>query len=310
MGERLIYLPAVGFIGCVVCAVELLPRRQAVAAGVMVVCAALAVRTWNRNGDWLDTERFWNSARDAAPSSYKTTLQAALNSRTVGDERSVREVERALSILNGLPDRLNVAFAYSQAGTFYRHLGDLGRAEGWHRRSLEVLLRAERIELAQDEETKRVNAEHGRTVVTSGWGVTLRELGRTYVRLGDAGRAIEAFERGRAVTVDPELLEELASLYRARGELRKAAFALVEALLVDSSRAGAMAQAAELYGAIDPGGCAASLNPSCPVVHDDICGASGEVIGVYTRRGQQWEAGAIRQTAAKELGCAAELLGR
>jgi hypothetical protein len=66
----------------------------------------------------------------------------------------------------------------------------------------------------------------------------------------------------------------------------------------------------ELYGQIDPAGCAVShegggvsLNPDCPLVHSDICSASRNVIGNYLRRGQQFEADSIRRTAEKDLGC-------
>jgi hypothetical protein len=71
----------------------------------------------------------------------------------------------------------------------------------------------------------------------------------------------------------------------------------------------------ELYGEIDPHGCAVtrqngvpSLNPDCPLVHRDICAASHNVIANYLRRGQQSEAASIRNVAEHDLGCAAELL--
>jgi hypothetical protein len=110
-------------------------------------------------------------------------------------------------------------------------------------------------------------------------------------------------------------LEELASAYRAAGDPRKAAIALVEALSVDSSRTQLSAKLVELYGEIDPGGCAvsrqggsASLNLDCPLVHGDLCTASRNVTRHFLRRGQQFEAAAIRRIAAQELGCEAGLL--
>ena len=38
-----------------------------------------------------------------------------------------------------------------------------------------------------------------------------QELGRTYTRLSDPRHALEAFERGRSLESDPDLLEELSS---------------------------------------------------------------------------------------------------
>ena len=66
----------------------------------------------------------------------------------------------------------------------------------------------------------------------------------------------------------------------------------------------------ELYGQIDPNGCAmsredgtVSLNQDCLLVHTDICAASRNVIGNYLRRGQRFEADSIRAVAEKDLGC-------
>jgi hypothetical protein len=51
---------------------------------------------------------------------------------------------------------------------------------------------------------------------------------------------------------DPYLLEDLASAYRANGELRKAAVALVEAVAVDASRAQRTSRLVDLYGTMIP----------------------------------------------------------
>ena len=126
------------------------------------------------------------------------------------------------------------------------------------------------------------------------------------MRLSDPRQALAAFERGRLLESDPDLLEELASMYAAAGERRKAAIALVEALAVDSSRLQLHSKLVELYSEIDPQGCAVSreggtqsLNVDCPLVHADICTASRNVAVKYLRTWQHFEAAAIRQTAAR-----------
>jgi tetratricopeptide (TPR) repeat protein len=141
------------------------------------------------------------------------------------------------------------------------------------------------------------------------------QMGRTYQKLGDRKRAVEAFERGRALESDPDLLEELAAEYRAAGDTRRAAMALVEALAVDSRRTRLASQLVELYSQVDPAGCAVSreggtsgLNVDCPLVHGDICTASRNVARTYLRTWQHAQAEAIRRTAIQELGCAPELL--
>jgi tetratricopeptide (TPR) repeat protein len=344
MGERFLYLPSVGFAAAAVWLLDALWRRvpagqpawrYGAAAGLSVLLMAFAFRTYGRNGDWLDPHRFWLSAAAAAPDSYKANITAAVSTYLGTREdvlRSIGYAERSLAILDGLPDSRNAPNAYRDAGTFYLSLGDRVasrvasqdaggspsaslEALSWYRKSLQALLRSEKIELAWDQRYQLENARRGKPGLTSLPGKLYLDLGRDYLRLADTPRALAAFERGRTLESDPELLVELASLYRSQGEPRQAAMALVEASAVAPQRADLASTLVELYRQIDPQGCAvtlqagmAGLNPDCPLVHGDICAASRNVIGNYLRRGQQFEAAAIRGIAERDLGCAAGLL--
>ena len=340
MGERFLYLPSVGLAVAAVWVLDTLWRRvlagrpayrYVAGAGLSVLLMGFAVRTYDRNGDWLDPSRFWLSGAAAAPGSYKTNMSVPDNTLLTAQEnvaRSIRYADRALAILDGLPDSQNAQNAYHDAGVLYRNLGDRlasGDAAGkpsagpdalyWYRKSLDALLRSERIELASDERYRAENAQRGMPGLTSLSSTLYLDLGRTYLRLSDTPHALAALERGRALESAPALLEELASVYRAAGDPRKAAMALVEALAVDPNRPEVPSTLVELYGQIDPQGCAVtrqggtpSLNPDCPLVHGDICAASRNVIGNYLRRGQQFEAASIRRVAEQDLSCASELL--
>src|SRR5260370_11179786 len=135
MAERFLYLPSVGFSVLVVYGVQWLSRRLAergaedrnalpVAVGVLLI--AFAARTYGRNEDWVDEGRFWRSALEAAPGSYKTNLAAANNAVFISQQdwdRAIGEVDRALAILDKVPDLQNVGLAYQQAGGFYRNIG-------------------------------------------------------------------------------------------------------------------------------------------------------------------------------------------
>src|SRR6184192_2314002 len=81
--------------------------------------------------------------------------------------RTVSEVTRGLAILDNLPDDRNAGIGYRQAGIVYRTLGDKVASsktagdpstatspEYWYRKSLNALLRSEKIELAQDESNR------------------------------------------------------------------------------------------------------------------------------------------------------------
>jgi len=234
-------------------------------------------------------------------------------------DRALHDVDAALAILDGLPDRENVANAYCDAGMFYRALGERAAAGpgsgSWYRKSLSALLRCEKIVRARDDWYRQENAKRGRPGLTLVPATLYLDLGRTYTRLSDPRHAIEAYERGRSLESNPDVLEELGAAYRAAGDLRKAAAALVEAVAVDPGRAQLISQLVEMYGEIDPSGCAISrqggqpqLNLECPLVHGDLCAASRNVAGNFVRRGQNEAAEEIRRTAKEQFGCAAELL--
>jgi tetratricopeptide (TPR) repeat protein len=338
MGERFLYLPSVGFAALVVPVLLALWRRipdrppayrYAALAAVGVMLTALAARTYARNFDWLDRQRFWRSAIEAAPGAFFPHTSAAINTALLKPEdwdRSIRETDRALAILEGLPDLQNTSVAYLDAGVVYRSVGERlastktaegavagTSAEDWYRRSLYALWRAERIELAQDERKRRENARRGKPAFPSVASVVYLHLGRAYMRLSDLPNALAAYERGRSLAADPELLEDLAAAYHAAGQPRQAALALVEAVAVDASRSQLISTIVDLYRAVDPGGCAVgsqggapSLNLDCPLVHGDICTASRNVAGTYRRGGHFKEAAAVGKTAMKDFGCTVE----
>ena len=135
MAERFLYLPSVGFAVLVVYAAQWVSQRlterqpayrNAIPVAVGVLLFGFAARTYARNGDWVDQGRFWRSAVEAAPGSYKTNLSAANNTVFLTQQdwdRALAEMGRALAILDPLPDLENVGIAYQQAGVFYRNLG-------------------------------------------------------------------------------------------------------------------------------------------------------------------------------------------
>jgi tetratricopeptide (TPR) repeat protein len=239
MAERFLYLPSVGIAVLVVYGVQWPSHRMAergreyrnavpVALGVLLI--GFAARTYARNGDWVDQGRFWRSAVEAAPGSYKTNLAAANNAVYINQQdwdRAIAEVGRALAILDPLPDLQNTGIAYQQAGVFYRNLGlrlaannAAGRAEAgpeyWYRKSLNALLRSEKIELARMKEPAE-NARRGKPGPRS-----CRALSLPLAYLQKLGEPRRRWKRSSdALESDPDLLEELAGEYRGAGETRR-----------------------------------------------------------------------------------------
>jgi hypothetical protein len=322
MAERFLYLPSIGILICAACAFEALwrvPRyRRAAACAAAALLLAAAARTWTRNLDWSDEQRFWRNAAEAVPGSFKPRIMLAATAsldRPAAWDTAADDAGRALAILDPLPDLRNIGNPWRDAGILYRNIGDRSAAahldpQPWYRKSLAVLVRSESIELAKDAAYHRDNAARPGGAPTSLPAAIYLELGRTRQRLSDPAGAIAAYERGRALESDPNLLEELAAVYRQTGNAHAAAAALVEALAVDGSRSRLAAGLIDAYTAADPFGCSVTrttngpeLNVNCSVVHADLCAASRNVAGSYLRHGQSAEADAIRRTAATDFGC-------
>jgi tetratricopeptide (TPR) repeat protein len=334
MGERLMYLPSVGFAGCAAYAIYAAydrfsaAQRRAGVTALALMLMLMAARTYARNADWLDPGQFWQSGVEAAPNSFKTNLYAAHNtylSPTHDWRRTIAEVDRSLAILDALPDLENGGVAYRDAGVMYRSLGEnlasAGNAfsgttpEYWYRKSLSALLRSEKIDLAQDRTIRLANEKRGLPGLTSLSSALYLHLGLTYQRLGDPQRALAAFEKGSTLDVNAALLKHLADAYQDAGDPHQAAIALVEALAIDSSPDALTGKLVELYSKIDPQGCSVTrqgsqtgLNLNCPLVHSDICAASRNAMVSFAHTGQKFDAASIRKTAVEDFGCAADLL--
>jgi hypothetical protein len=131
MAERFLYLPAIALCGCAVLAWRWAGRRWTRAASVgpvllALVCGALAVRTWARNSDWADDLSLWSSAVEAAPHSYKTHYNLSVLIGARGNREAARqEADRAVAILNPLPDERNTAIPYANAAHWDRLEGDV-----------------------------------------------------------------------------------------------------------------------------------------------------------------------------------------
>ena len=308
MAERFLYLPSVGFAGCLVWAIYRRPRMAPAVVGV--VCAALAARTYARNNDWLDDRSLWASAAKVSPASYKARLHLAtalVGPKGEGMDRAIGEVDRSLAILDGLPDNRNVPQAYAVAGFMYIMQGDLLAGKGqWYQKALNVLLRGERIDRTGAQELRRQNQLRGIATSPSGWYPLYLALGDAYLRLSDPHKAMEAFEYGRTLRPAPEFFEDMSAAWRALGDPRQAAIALIEGLLVDKSQTKLASELVQLYRQGDPASCAItnaggalSLNLECPLVHDQVCTAVRNVKQLYRRMGQE-------PAGLSEAGCPAE----
>jgi tetratricopeptide (TPR) repeat protein len=322
MAERFLYLPSIGFAGCLVWAVYAVCKRFPSAAPVALalISVAFAARTYTRNFDWFDDQSLWGSAAQASPASYKTHNSLATTLIAVkgaGMDRAVSEADRSLAILDPLPDQRNISAVYANAGLCYRMKGDSLAPPGgdtWYRKSLDALLRGERIDAVYNQEIRRENAARGKRISRSGWVPLYLELGRTYLRVAEPRKALEALAFGRSLRPDPEFFTEMSAAYRAMGDPQQAAISLIEGLAMDSTNTQFASELVNLYQQTEPQSCAlrnvggsVSLNLECPLVHSQLCTASRNVALLYRQRGQGTAAASTVRSAVNDLSCPAQL---
>jgi hypothetical protein len=302
MAERFLYLPSIGFAGCIVVGVYAVARRlpaswPAAPAALAAIALAFGARAFARNFDWLDARSLWTSAVRVAPNSFRThMLLGATSTHPKGLDLALSETERGLAILDPLPDSLNDASSYSKAGFLYIRIGDSRspRSADWYRKSVDAFIRARRIEHAV-----------GKDPPEPYFGMAI-----AWLRLGDSARAVEALNASSIQWPRPEFFEGLSAAYSAAGDLRRAAVTLMEGLVLDPGAGRLAGVALELYKLIDPGGCSvkgASLNLQCALVHDDLCAASRNVARELQRRNQESAAEQTRNSAVTDMGCPANL---
>ena len=333
MAERFLYLPAVGLVGCVVWAIytgagKLRERWPGVAVKpvwvVGALCLCLGIRTHARNADWGSALSLFESAARVSPNSYKSHLNLGIMMYPDKAEvdRAIAEGERALAILATLPpDQVVDGSPYSNVGIMYRAKGDAVFQEvshgsaasgGWYRKSLAVLLQGLAADRRNADHRARMNQAAGRPAAIYGFAPLYQELGKTYERLGEDRKAIEALDYGNYIKPGPELFQVESEAYRALRDSDGAAISLMEGVLMFPDEKGFPSELLALYEK-EPGGCAvektggnASLNLSCPEVHNHLCAGARRVRELYDRRGDRAEAAKARRMAEESLGCPAE----
>jgi len=331
MAERFLYLPSIGFAGCLVWAGwtgyrrlgSRWPMARSLAVALPVaMCLAFGVRTFARNGDWLDERSLWTSAVRVSPASFKVHQHLAVTLAAPpanAMEAASDEIAQSVAIIEPLPDELKPATIYATAGACYRARGDLrgqpGGGAAWYRKSLDVLLEGRRADLAWWQDMSRRNAAEGKTVAVTGWSPVYLELGKTYRTMGEFQKALEALQYGRRINPRAEFFEEMAASYRALGDPAQAAITLLEGIAMDTtSQARLAAEVVDLYRQSAPGSCAlagsgtsAGLNFECPLVRSQLCTAGRNAAILYRQMQRENDAVATAVSAVRSLGCPAEM---
>jgi len=321
MAERVMYLPSAGLAALVAILIAPLSAhatpRRALAASICVLVAGFGARTWLRNRDWRDDVSLWTSASRVVPRSFKVHrgLAEALyesDSTHANIARVVAEDELAVGVLDSLPDPLNDAKTYRQAGADYIERGDGLRTliidpapspadiRAAYERAVALLTRCVKIvEAARGPAKPMVAAD------------AYRLLSAAYVRLEQPDRAVETATR--AQTLDPQNVvgyRQAAAAFLTAKRNDDAAIVLMTGAMVTDDRSLSR-ELLDLYQrGLDPLRCAVTstpqgpaINPACETVRRHACAATPEAVRIHERAGRADQAARLREGAARQFRC-------
>ncbi len=283
MAERFLYLPSLGICACVVILVSWLCPNRVAAAVLVLALAAAGARTYARNADWRDDLSLASADVEAAPGSYKThfRLAAALYEAGSGHlDQAIGEVEKSLSIVDGLPDARNTPTVYLAAGEWYQTQGErFGKAETVTPSARAAYEKAVRV-LQRGLAVIHALRDAGVNPAFSEEAGAERMLSAACVRLGETQPALDSALAARRLNpLDPEAHWQLFVVLMSQNRTYEAGTALmVEGVITgDPSLRGELIR---LYQAgLDSSGCAVMrgsgmLNPACGIVQSQICAAT------------------------------------
>jgi tetratricopeptide (TPR) repeat protein len=342
MAERFLYLPSLGLAACLVVALfaasQHFGTKLLAPVALVLIIAALAIRTWERNLDWQSDLTLWTTATKTSPNSAKvhSALAFDLNESDPSHfniSNVIEESDKALAILDPLPDSLNQLTTYVNGGSYYIRKGDLlahadpdGKpavtpgSQFAYQKALQILLRGVSINNAFAESYKQADLARGKPlseIPPLGSSELFQKLSIVYQRLGDIQKASKAaLEMRTLAPYSAESYLMLANTLMSSGRRDEAAVALVEASLISGNRA-ILGQLQKLYqiGGLDPQGCAIVqtpngpiLNVECAPVKKELCDASADLYKLYVQVRRPDLADQAKSAALRDFGCAADII--
>jgi protein O-mannosyl-transferase len=339
MAERFLYLSSIGFAVCVVVVVLANCQRAskhstlASASIFLLVLVALGVRTWNRNAEWTDGAKLWESGVAVSPNSFKTHLSRInvyyrqgldLNSL----EECIEEAKKAVAILADLPPEQSTAKPLATLGSLYLLKGDTlmrqqmaspalgsplvsGTVESpaqWYERALQTLSEAATVDRIQSAAERQWQLKQGvpqNRIREGGSGFLYAHLADNYRRLARFPEALEAFRHLSAIApTDAAVYRQIAQVEQAMGSTGDEITALWQAQALESSELTENELIAA-YREFDPRGCAVAdgkLIRDCSSVKANNCRAQLDLASHVAESGLPEESMRLRQ-AADRLGC-------
>jgi hypothetical protein len=295
MAERLVYLPALGFIACAAILSAALirsarPPTWFAPTICLVVVALFAVRTSVRNADWHDDLSMALASVRTSPNSFKVHRLLA-NSLLQSDPSPrdlnavVAEADRSVAILSDVPDELDIPGPWTDAAAFHLAKGDSSRGPESRRdyeEAVRLALRSTAVEAASRaayERTHRTNVS-APPASAEAW----RVLASSYLRLEQPAKALPPALEGQRI--DPKNIRsygQMADAYLGLGRGEDAATALILGIFTTGDQSLEPDLIRVYRAGVDLDDCSVAagptgpvLNQHCAIVHRDYCAAAAK----------------------------------
>ncbi len=273
MADRLLYLPSLGLLACLVLGVYALAERPRfamvapVALGLIVT--GFALRTWVRNRDWQSELAMATHDVRVSTRSYKLhqLLAASLfasDSAHSNLDQVIDEQGKSVALLADLPDALSRPETYRQAGYYQllkgdrEHDHDAVQSAAAYRSAQQAFERSVAIDQALRTEYATRAGRESFSPQSDGDAQAYLLLSLAYMRLGDADKAYAAINQARTFdALNPQMYRQLSAVLARQGRRDEAEIAAAQEAAITSLQEGKWHDAADASARVlqaDPAG--------------------------------------------------------
>jgi tetratricopeptide (TPR) repeat protein len=262
MADRLLYLPSLGLLACLVIAVyagaQRMPQRAWIAPVLLsLIATAFAVRTWVRNADWQSDLTMAIASVRTSPNSFKVHRLLAQSLFEADPTHSnidqvIAEQGRSAAVLDSLPPELSRPEVYRMAGYYYLVKGDQMRERGAgpnppaYRSALVALERGIAIDRAARAKFRSRSGANS-VGLAEGDSQAYLLLSLACMRLGEPDKAYEAAIKARTLDpLDPRVYQQLAAVLALQHREADAGIASAQQGAIIALRDGKWQEGADL----------------------------------------------------------------
>ncbi len=268
MADRLLYLPSLGLLVCLVLAIYAAAQKPKLALLPPIVLGLIlsgfAIRTWMRNPDWQSELALATHDVRVSPNSFKLHQLLAVSlfesdPASSNIDQVIEEQAKAVALLDALPAARSRADSYRQAAYYDLVKGDLERehdsehSASVYRRALQAIQRG----ISIDQTSRSSYLSRAEFKASTPRFTTLREgdskayllLSLVYERLGNLEEAHRAIDRARELDpLNPQMYRQLSAVLGQQGRNDEADLAMMQANAITSLQEGNWQNAADASG--------------------------------------------------------------